>query len=243
MLVKKIKFEIRDLLGSFSKLISFLAKKSSWEHVAVRADSVLCVEGFPRSANTFAVAALTVSNPELGHIARHSHLSGQVKKAVELGVPTLLLVREPLGAVISMKQWERDLELEQLLNSYIRFHRSIIGISESLIVIDFKEVTSDFGRVVEKLNERSALGLKPVEHDDNFESAVFTEVERMAEDYYERVGLPKDELHDRVGRPEKRRASEKEILKKELLENKKLNALLEVANQLYKQLTNGPELN
>ena len=139
-------------MGAFPGLVPLLAKGRSWEHVCVRRGSEICIEGFPRSANTYAVAAFRLANPGCGHIARHSHLAGQVIRAVGWGIPTLVLVREPEDAALSMKIREPSLGLGMLVRSYCRFYRSLMPLRGRFCVGRFDEVTSDYGAVVGRVN-------------------------------------------------------------------------------------------
>ncbi len=64
------------------------------------ADFDLIIEGYPRSANTFVVTAVEMTNPDL-RIAHHHHDSRWLAAGRKAGVPTLALIREPLDAVAS----------------------------------------------------------------------------------------------------------------------------------------------
>jgi hypothetical protein len=71
------------------------------EVVDARTDIV--IEGFPASANTFAVAAFRLAQePRYMRIAHHTHVPAQVIEATRLGVPAILLIREPMQAVLSV---------------------------------------------------------------------------------------------------------------------------------------------
>src|SRR5664279_3016777 len=61
----------------------------------------LVVEAFPRSGNTFTVTALQSSQPQRLNIAHHCHAPAQLIRAVQMGKPALLIVRQPKDAVLS----------------------------------------------------------------------------------------------------------------------------------------------
>src|SRR2546430_11542375 len=52
-------------------------------------------EGFTRTGNTFAVVAFTQAQRRPVSIAHHVHLPSMVKRAVDRGVPCVVLIREP----------------------------------------------------------------------------------------------------------------------------------------------------
>ena len=66
-----------------------------------RRDSALVIEGFPRSGNTFSVAAFQIANGQDLHVGRHLHGAPHVLRAVRLGLPTVVLIRRPREAVLS----------------------------------------------------------------------------------------------------------------------------------------------
>lgn len=223
--VRRAKFEIRDLLGQYSALVPILAVKSSWRHVMVRPDSAVCIEGYPRSANTFSVAAFSITNPECGHIARHTHLSGQVLRAISYGVPTLVLLREPEDAVLSMKIREPDLSVSQLLRSYIRYYRCIERVRGDVCIATFEEVTDDFGKVLCRMNDELGTTFNLFHHDEAGTESAFAEVEQMFEDYQKRMGIAPDLEGDRIAKPTEARKALKANLKQELNSDTNRNLL------------------
>ena len=49
----------------------------------------LCVEGFPRSANSFAVGAVDYAQPEPLSIAHHNHVPAPLLNAARRGLPAV----------------------------------------------------------------------------------------------------------------------------------------------------------
>ena len=68
----------------------------------------LCVEGFPRSANSFAVGAVEQAQDAPLSIAHHNHVPAPILNAVRRDLPTVVLIRDPVDAVIS----NRGLQLQ-----------------------------------------------------------------------------------------------------------------------------------
>src|ERR687894_957930 len=66
-----------------------------------RPDTALVIEGFLRSGNTFSVAAFELANGPKLHVGRHLHGAPHVLRAVRLGLPTIVLIRQPRDAVLS----------------------------------------------------------------------------------------------------------------------------------------------
>jgi hypothetical protein len=116
----------------------------------------LVIDGFPRSANTFAVLAFRMAQPEPVEVAHHVHLPAQILAAVKARLPTMLLIRNPEDVVISLVLRFPHLSLAKGLRRYNRFHRSLMRHRNAVVVADFDEVTGDYGSVIRRVNERFA---------------------------------------------------------------------------------------
>jgi hypothetical protein len=136
----------------FNRLLSNLLPR--YRLCAVRPSSDVLIEGFPRSANTFAVVALKMSQPNPIHVGRHLHSLGHVHRGLELGKPALILIRQPRDAALSLAIAHPELELASLLTEYIDFYEGIEQLGNSIVLAEFNEVTSDFGAVTRRLNAR-----------------------------------------------------------------------------------------
>lgn len=123
------------------------------ERLATRGTDV-CIDGFPRSANTYTVLAFRQWNPGL-RVAHHMHGAFQVRRAVRLGVPCCVLVREPLDAVASTVLMDRErVSDDACFESYVRFHRALAPLLDGVVVCDFEELVVDPAVAVRRLNER-----------------------------------------------------------------------------------------
>jgi hypothetical protein len=114
----------------------------------------LVIDGYTRCATTFAVYALQLSQPRPVRLAHHLHAPAQLIEAARNGVPALVLIREPKGAVVSQLIREPEVALSNALMAYARFYSCLLPYRDRFVVGDFAEVTSDFGAVVRRLNER-----------------------------------------------------------------------------------------
>ena len=68
-------------------------------------DASICIEGFPRSGNSFFVMTFQQWNPGTT-IAHHSHLASNAKYSVKQHKPTVILIREPAEAIASAIAWD-----------------------------------------------------------------------------------------------------------------------------------------
>jgi hypothetical protein len=121
----------------------------------VRRDTDVVVESFPRCASSFAVHALRLAQePRALRIAHHTHMPAQVLEAARLGIPTIVLIRAPVEAVLSHVIHTPALTIEDSLRGFVRFYEPLRGTREAFVVGTFAEVTQDFGVVIDRLNDR-----------------------------------------------------------------------------------------
>ena len=149
--------------------------------------SDVCIEGFPRSANSYTVVAFRRWNRD-ARVAHHMHAAFQVRRAVRLGVPCCVLVRSPLDAVASTLVMDRErVSDDACYLSYIRFHRRVAPVREQLVVCRFEQVVKDPSIVVDRLNGRfgTSFATEPVTREA--EDAMLASIRRRRP---ERSGLP-----------------------------------------------------
>lgn len=186
----------------------------------------LVVEGFPRSGNTFAVFALRHANPEL-RIASHVHHPAQVKSAVRRGLPTVLLVREPLDALASNMISSPHAGAGLVLREYIRYHRELVPALAGVAVATFDEVTGDSVAMTGRVNARFGTALRPFSHGAEDQASVFEAIDR----HY--LALYRGRWLERlVPRPVPERAAEK-LVAIERLTAPGLAPLLDQARDLF----------
>lgn len=117
-------------------------------------DTEVVIDGYTRSASTFAVYAFQVAQRDPVRLAHHLHAPAQLMEAARRGLPALLVIREPRGALLSQVVREPGVDLLDALWAYSRFHESLADSRQSFVVADFEEVTHDFARVVGRMNAR-----------------------------------------------------------------------------------------
>lgn len=171
------------------------------------------IEGYPRSANSFSVAAFGLAQEWAGRprpeIAHHTHAPAHVIAAVRAGVPAIVLIREPADAVLEFVIVKPVLTVGQALRGYLRFYEPLRPHAGGFVVGRFPEVSNDFGAVMRATNERFGTAFVPFEHTAENERACFD-----AMDGYWRglVGAGID-LERFVGRPSDEREGWKERLR------------------------------
>ena len=162
-------------------------RNAKFRNRLVDKNSVLTIEGFPRSANTFALRAFQFAqgNDDL-KIANHAHSYAQVLRSVQLGIPTILLIRHPREAIVSLscnRIVVNDISFDDLINTwdigweidyYTKFYSRLRKVADQVVVAPFDIVVSDFGQIIELVNEKYATNFNLFDHSEENQKAVFS---------------------------------------------------------------------
>jgi len=134
-----------------------VARRRHGEAVVSESTEVV-IDGFTRSASTFAVVAFQLAQTRPVRVGHHLHAAGQIIQAVRLGVPVLLTVRPPEDTVLSLVVREPYVTIPQGLHAYARFHERLLDDRDGMVVADFAEVTERLERSIARVNERFGTG-------------------------------------------------------------------------------------
>jgi hypothetical protein len=205
-----------------------LARKDQGRVVTL--ETQLVIEGFPRSANSFARVAFNKAQKGTVRIATGLHVPAQVIRAARWRIPTLVLIRRPKDAVLSFAI--RDpISVEQALKYYLSFYETVESYSDAYVLGTFEEVTGDFGRVIQRLNERFGTSFSLFRHNERNVEAVLTRVERNSKRKF-------GDAHweNKASRPVAAREETKRELEREL-DDPEASRLLSRAESVYERLT------
>jgi hypothetical protein len=192
-----------------------------------RPDTAIVIEGFLRSGNTYSVAAFQIANGPALHVGRHLHGAPHVLRAVRMGLPTVVLVRQPRDAVLSYLIRRDTLTPYDSLLEYLDFYRTVWPVRHGFVVGTFDRVTSDFGSVIDSVNARFGTTFARYERTPENEQKVFALVEEM-----NRLESGGEVVETHVGRPSEERRHRKDELAG-LLERPRTAAKLREAEALY----------
>ena len=187
------------------------------------------IEAFPRSGNTFAVVAFELAQGRPVKIAHHLHAAAQVTRGVRLDKPILVLIRDPVEAVSSVLIREPAVTPTQVVRNWIRFYRTAEVVRDHILVATFEDVTTDFGSVIDRLNERFETSFVRFEHSRENVERCFERIERRNRSMYARL------VESKIARPSSARDAAKESLRPRLL-GPRMRPLLESAYRLRDSL-------
>lgn len=218
----------RELMGDYPVLLPIhLRCTPEGPERTITKRTQLVIEGYPRCGNTFATFALKAAHNDSIVISSHVHTPAQVKHAVRLGVPTLVVVREPVDTVASLVIAAPHVRLKRALREYIHHHREILPYRYGYVVGTFDRVTTDLNSVIDALNARFSTAFKHFAQSPEGVDAVF----RAIDVHHAKVHSNK--IAERVApRPSIARKVEKEWLLGEL-QRPELAALVHEARATY----------
>jgi hypothetical protein len=218
------------------------------------------IDGFPRSANTFALVAFQLAQNDHVRVAHHIHAPAHINEAVRRGIPVLVPIRAPEDAVLSAVIRDPRFTARQLLKSYVHFHEGIVANRRSFVVATFEQVTTDFGAVIDRLNARYGTEFRRFDQTEEHVEECFSVIEDRsrrpvwestlgeflcglisADEFRQttagyRAASPAPVPEDRVARPSERRGELRRALGP-AYRAPALSALRERADRVYAVLT------
>jgi hypothetical protein len=114
----------------------------------------LVIDGYTRCASTYVVYTFQLAQERPVRVAHHLHAGAQLVAAARRRTPTLAVIREPRGAVLSQVVREPDVDLRDALVAYARFYEQLMRFRQAMVVGDFPELTGDLATVVGRVNRR-----------------------------------------------------------------------------------------
>jgi hypothetical protein len=160
-------------------------------HATLDRDTALVIDGFTRSAVTFAVVAFQLAQDDHVRVAHHLHAAGHLIEAARRGVPTLVTVREPKDSILSALIREPLVPPAQFLRSFADFYERILPYRSRFVVATFDEVTTDMGEVTARVNERFGTRFACFEQTEENVRACFALIEERSRrpPWEEQLGL------------------------------------------------------
>jgi hypothetical protein len=134
-------------------------------------DTELVIEGCPRSGNSYALAAFRYSNDGIG-VASHRHSPTAVRTALRRGKAVIVIIRRPRDTIASGLQYDPSQPNKWAIRIYREFYEGILPMADRFLVATFEEVTSDFGGVIRRCNERFGTNFVPYQRTEASEQAV-----------------------------------------------------------------------
>lgn len=177
-------------------------------------DTTLVIEGFPRSGNTFAVSAVQYLRAGPGQIASHVHHPAQFRRAVQLGLPTIFILRPPLDTLASYLIAGPHGTIPMVMREYWYYHRQALDVADDLVVATFEQVTTDIGAVLARVNRRFGCSLPERTPQGPEIDEIFRRIDQKFRTHH------RPDERGMIARPDRTRHETNEMLRARLLEER-----------------------
>jgi len=198
---------------------------------AVGPGTEIVIEGFPRCGNSFAFAAFRLAQGRETRIAHHLHAPAQVVAAVRRGIPALVVIRPPEEAVASLMVRDPRVSPEDALRDYVGFYEPLVGHAGGFVVAEFSEVTTDFGKVVRRVNSRFGTRFREFDHSPGNVERCF----HLLEEIHGAVRAEDRDFEAGVARPSAERDRRKQAAR-DRLSDPRLEKLRATARGVYERI-------
>jgi hypothetical protein len=209
----------------------FSSRDSVMRIAHVTPQTALVMDGFPRSGNSYARSAFLLANRNDVNISTHGHSHRFVQRGVSLGLPVIVLIREPRAAIASLLQYEPSASVSRLAAAYVRYYRHVIPLLDSVVIGQFDEVTTDFGAVLRRCNDRFGSTLAIYQKSPEAEAAVHAHIDAST-----RIAVPLDRFDSVVPRAGFRNSDATSLS----LVNRRTRARLDEAHLVYEDVLAHP---
>jgi hypothetical protein len=147
------------------KLFCFLKRRND---LIVSRKTDLCIEGYPRSANTFACMLLYNINPNI-NIAHHTHSIANLKLALRYEIPAFVLIRFPIDAIVSYLIRREaflgynDQDIIYAMREYADFYNFVILNINELNIVKFEEIVDYTSKFLVSIKKNSDVDILHIE--------------------------------------------------------------------------------
>lgn len=149
--------------------------------LVTRGSTRIVIEAFPRSANSFSVRLFRCANPEIDpdEISHHAHIIANVKHAVRWGIPAVVVIRNPVDAIVSNMiavEDSSDGMIRLLTRKYRDFYEWVEQNRDAVVLLRFEDMTdAKFRSASQRINERFGTDFRT-----DFDEAELAEAAREA---------------------------------------------------------------
>ena len=192
IVLKMARIAVKDQ-SSVVRLLAIRNGRRYYKWRAVRPNDDLVIDGYPRSANSFATFAFLSAQSKHVRVGNHLHCGGQFRLAAHLGVPALALVRNPADAITSYLTYDPSSAVKVEVYRYCSIYKAVEETSDHNIVALFENVIKDFGVVTDRLNRRFGTSFAIFSHTSESRDRVMSEL-RAAENRRLEVGIGHEDV-------------------------------------------------
>lgn len=194
-------------------------------------ESEIVIEGFPRTANTFAQVAFELAQSSPVKVAHHTHAAAQVIAGVHQKIPVILLIRKPEDAILSylIGDFDPQISMKQIILDYIYFYRPVVRFKDKMVIAPFEELTTDYGAIIQRVNDKFNTHYQRFESTPENTERCFKVIEQGTAQTFQTV------KESAISRPSQSRKAIKQQLSKQF-HSPALAKYVDQAQQIYNAL-------
>ncbi len=176
-LIRKFKYDTIAFIAKRPRLfVAYYSLRHKYRPLVVTSNTQILIEGFPRSANTYAVLAFENAQPRRCIIAHHLHAEAQLILAKKYSIPAIVLVREPIEAISSLLNRDKSIDIEKGVQRYIDFYSCVLMLKNYVLLASFSTVVSDFEKIISACNQRFETDFQAPVDNEKEEVKVFSQI-------------------------------------------------------------------
>lgn len=173
------RFRLRHRVLNSAAGAVYMKLRSNYAPYRVQPDTSLVIDGYPRSANTYAYFAAQ-STLGVSRVKGHTHAAATVRSATRTGIPCIVIVRDPDYAVSSLVQLAEGVTVQSAFWAYVNFYQAVRSVQQDVYIASFDEVVSDFGAVMRGANRKYGTSLSVYNKTDQAEEAIRSHIEESS---------------------------------------------------------------
>ncbi len=168
-----------------------LNERAPFDRRVVRPGDDLVLEGYPRSANSFALQAFRMAQSRDMRIGNHCHSPMQLHLAARYGVPAVVVFRPPLDAVVSLLVFHGGhLSPRAALERYVRFHDRIAEVADAWVPVSMAEATGPMEVWITRINRRFGTDFAALPAEPDWQTPVRSALSRAHAARLRALGQP-----------------------------------------------------
>ena len=179
--IRNRRFRVRQYTARYPWMFFSLYQLSPHNRkLMVTRKTRITIEGYPRSANTYAVYAFKdVNDLQWNQVGHHLHVQAQIIRSVKYKIPVILLIRNPLEAVRSLVVRHDFIPVSEALEDYSRFYEDLYSLKDGFVVANFEDVIENFGNITDQLNVKFSCNFNVFpDQDEQAKASVFDEIDK-----------------------------------------------------------------
>lgn len=202
----------------------------------------LIVEGYPRSGNSFLEALISLTQRKTIAIAHHTHALAHVRWGARHGIPSAVVVRNPIASAASLAMHvPKVFTADDLISEYNCFYEGLSSVREMVCLITFDSLTSNAPQVIRAIDARFSLGLDYQFSHTEIELPVFEQLNRLSSERGTVVDGREPYSPDRTASQKAERARIKKCLEGEIASLARRRNI-DKANTLYEAMKKSADI-